>query len=347
MSPLPSPEELRNELPSLPQDLLRVAQWRETVTNILSGRDRRLLVIIGPCAVHRIDATLEYASRLKQLAHDLSDQLYIVMRAYVEKARSGSDWKGFLYSQDGQSPAKGLSTSRQLFVELVRNGVPIAMEFVNPLTSEYLSDLVTWGCIGARTVQSSTHRELASRLPMPVGMKNATDGSIEAAVRGIATAKRSQACLTIGADGRVCTQISSGNPNAHLVLRGGHFGPNFQLYQVQKAAELLRHAGLSDSIVVDCSHGNSQRNYERQSDIFQEVLEGSLGGSPVRGLMVESFLLDGRQKDLLAHATPDTQRQGILYGASCVDGCLGWEGSEALLRAAYARCCQSKECVCC
>jgi 3-deoxy-7-phosphoheptulonate synthase len=349
MSPLPTPEELRNELPALPQDALRVLQSRQTVRDILSGNDRRLLVIIGPCAIHRIDATLEYASRLKQLAQELSDQLYIVMRAYVEKARSGSDWKGFLYSQDGETPSiqNGLIASRRLFLELVRNEVPLAMEFVNPLTADYLSDLVTWGCIGARTVQSSIHRELASRLPMPVGMKNATDGSIESAIRGIATARRSQACLSIGADGRVCTLTSCGNQDTHLVLRGGHLGSNFQLPWVQKATDLLRRAGLSTTLVVDCSHGNSQRHYERQRDIFLEVLEGSLRGSPVRGLMVESFLLDGKQKDLLAEAASDEQKRRIVYGASSVDGCLGWEASEALLRTAYTKCCQSNECVCC
>ena len=349
MGPLPAPEELRNEFPALLQDALTVRQSRQTVRDILSGNDRRLLVIIGPCAIHRIDATLEYASRLKQLAQELSDQLYIVMRAYVEKARSGSDWKGFLYSQDGENSSihNGLISSRRLFLELVRNEIPIAMEFLNPLTADYLSDLVTWGCIGARTVQSPMHRELASRLPMPVGMKNATDGSIESAIRGIATTRRSQTCLSIGADGRVCTLSSSGNPNTHLVLRGGHRGPNFQLPCVQKAADLLRRAGLSTSIVVDCSHGNSQRHYERQRDIFLEVLGGSLGGSFVRGLMVESFLLDGKQKDLLAEATSEEQKRHIIYGASPVDGCLGWEASEALLRTAYTKCCQSNECVYC
>lgn len=349
MSPLPTPEELQNEIPSLPRDAQRVRQSRQTVCDILSGNDRRLLVIIGPCAVHRIDATLEYASRLKQLAQELSDQLYIVMRTYVEKARSGSDWKGFLYSPDGENSSiqDGLISSRQLFLELVRNDIPLAMEFVNPLAADYLSDLVTWGCIGARTVQSSIHRELASRLPMPVGLKNATDGSLESAIRGIATSRRRQTCLSIGVDGRVGTLTSSGNPDTHLVLRGGHHGPNFQLPWVQKAADLLRRAGLSPSIVIDCSHGNSQRHYERQRDIFLEVLEGSLKGSFVRGLMVESFLLDGKQKDLLAEATSEEQRRRIVYGASPVDGCLGWEASEALLRTAYTKCCQSNECVCC
>lgn len=349
MTLLLSPEELRNQLPAHAQDLLLVADWRRTVTNILSGADRRLLVIIGPCAVQSIEATLEYAVRLKQLRHALSDKLYIVMRAYVEKARSGPDWKGFLYSQDGQhsSIQNGVIASRQLFLDLVRQNIPIAMEFLNPLTADYLSDLVTWGCIGARTVQSCLHRELASRLPMPVGMKNPTDGSIEPAIQAIATAQCSQACLAIGVDGRVCSLTTSGNQNAHLVLRGGHLGPNFQRPYVEKAATLLRRARLSKGIVVDCSHGNSQKCFERQPEIFLEVLDGALGGSPVRGLMVESFLLSGKQKDLLAHATSEEQRQRILYGASSADGCLGWEASEALLQAAYTKCCTLTEYVCC
>jgi len=240
MTPLPSPEEVRNRIPALPKDLLSISVWRETVADILSGKDRRLLVIAGPCAIHRIDAAMDYASRLHRLSRELSDQLFIVMRAYVEKARSGSDWKGFLYSQDGPNSSiqRGLYLSRQLFIELARSGVPVAMEFLHPLASDYFSDVVTWGCIGARTVHSTPHRELASHLPMPVGMKNAPDGSVEAAVHGIAAARCSQDCITVGSDGRVSTLTSRGNPAAHLVLRGGSSGPNFYLPQVQAAAAL-------------------------------------------------------------------------------------------------------------
>ena len=349
MIPLSSPEELRSLFPSLPQDLFAVEGWRQTVADILSGKDRRLLIIVGPCAIHRIDATIEYVSRLRRLSQELSDQLFVVMRAYVEKARSRSDWKGFLYDQRdaASSIQQGIYLSRQLFIELVRGGIPIAMEFLNPLTADYLSDLVTWGCIGARTVQSSPHRELASRLPMPVGMKNAPDGSVEAAVHGVAAARQGQTCLAIGPDGRVCTLTSPGNPFAHLVLRGGLPGPNFQLPHIQEASSLLRQSGLLDGIVVDCSHGNSRWGFERQPEVFHKVLDEALSGSSVRGLMLESFLLDGKQKDLLPCATSDEQRQRIMYGASSVDGCLGWESSEALLRTAHAKWAQSKECVCC
>ena len=342
MVPLPSPDEFKSLFPASAQDVSAVAEWRQTVVDILSGKDRRLLVIIGPCAIHCADAALEYASLLRPLAKELSDRLFIVMRAYVEKSRSGPDWKGFLYSHP--SMQEGLNSSRRLLLDLLRLGLPTAMEFLGPLTSDYFSDLVTWGCIGARTVQSSLHRELASRLPMPVGMKNAPDGSIEAAIHGIASARSSQTCLAIGSDGRICTLASTGNSNTHLVLRGGHCSPNFYLSHVQRAAEFLRKAGLSSGIVVDCSHGNSQRRHECQPAVFHEVLNGVLEGSPVRGLMVESFLLDGRQKDLLAGGRSAEERQSILYGASSVDGCLGWEASEALLRSAYAKVAEGTRC---
>ena len=343
MTPLPSPEEFKSLLPASAVDLAAVAEWRKTVVEILSGKDRRLLIIIGPCAIHCAEAALEYASRLRSLSEELSDRLFIVMRTYIEKSRSGPGWKGFLYSHP--SMQEGLKSSRQLFLSLLRLGLPTAMEFLGPLTSDYFSDLVTWGCIGARTVQSSLHRELASRLPMPVGMKNSPDGSIEAAIHGVKAARCGQTCLALNSDGRICTLASPGNRDAHLVLRGGQFSPNFYLSHVQRAAELLREAGLPGGIVVDCSHGNSQRRHESQPAIFHEVFDEALRGSPVRGLMVESFLLDGRQQDLLAGDLGAEEREKILYGASSVDGCLGWEASEALLRSAYVKAIEVSSCV--
>jgi 3-deoxy-7-phosphoheptulonate synthase len=345
---LPSPEEIRAALPASPQDILRVDHWRQTIIDILSKKDPRLLIIIGPCAVQRADATLEYAQRLASLAKELSDQFFIVMRGYVEKSRSAGDWKGFLYGQEGQgSLQQGLAEARRLFLSLVRADVPIAMEFLDPIAAEYVSDLVAWGCIGARTVQSPIHRELASRLPMPVGMKNTTDGSMDVAVQAIAAAGKGHVSFGVSEKGRVCQVVSSGNPHAHIVLRGGVFGPNYRPPQIQKAADLLRHAGLSEAVVVDCSHGNSQKKWERQPEIFHEVLQCSLSspGSPVRGLMVESFLLEGTQESLLSKAKTEQAEHDVRYGASPVDGCLGWNATKELLTSAHERCCRMRECV--
>jgi 3-deoxy-7-phosphoheptulonate synthase len=330
---LPSPAEVRTALPATPQDILRVDHWRQTIINILSKKDPRLLIIIGPCAVQRADATVEYATRLCSLAKTLSDQFFIVMRGYIEKSRSAGAWKGFLY--DG-SVHQGILESRTLFLHLVRAGIPIGMEFVDPLAADYVSDLVSWGCIGARTVQSPIHRELASRLPMPVGMKNTTDGSIDAAVQAIAVAGKGHLSFGISEDGRVCQVLSSGNPNVHMVLRGGVFGPNYHALQIQKTAEVLRQLELSDAIVVDCSHGNSQRKWERQPEIFHEVLESTLVRPelPVRGLMVESFLLGGTQQTLMKQAVTEQAQHTVRYGASFVDGCLGWEDTVELLTSA-------------
>jgi 3-deoxy-7-phosphoheptulonate synthase len=344
---LPSPGEIRRALPATPQEVLQVQLWRKSIADILSKKDPRLLIIIGPCAVQRADATVEYALRLQTVSKKFSDQFFIVMRSYVEKSRSAADWKGFLYTQRGpNSLQEGVLEARNLFLHLIRAGVPIAMEFLDPLAADYLSDLVSWGCIGARTVQSPIHRELASRLSMPVGMKNTTDGSMDVAVNAVAAAGKSHLSFGIGEDGRVSQVVSRGNPHAHLVLRGGVFGPNYHPPQIQKAADLLRRAGLSDAIVVDCSHGNSQKKWERQPEIFLEVLQARLSSpsSPIRGLMVESFLLEGTQEKQLKDHPADGSEDAVRYGASPVDGCLGWDGTAALLNSAHERCCRMKEC---
>jgi 3-deoxy-7-phosphoheptulonate synthase len=212
-----------------------------------------------------------------------------------------------------------------------------------------VSDLISWGCIGARTVQSPIHRELASRLPMPVGMKNTTDGCVEVAVQAIAAAGKGHLSFGIRDDGRICQVISSGNPHAHIVLRGGILGPNYRAPHIQKTADLLRRLELSDAIVVDCSHGNSQKRWDRQPEVFLEILQSHLSNpsSSVRGLMVESFLLEGTQETLLKDANAEHSENEVRYGASPVDGCLGWNATVELLLSAHERCCRIKECAMC
>jgi 3-deoxy-7-phosphoheptulonate synthase len=335
-----SPGSIRKKLPLSPIAQRHIEQQRRTIVDILSGKDRRLLLIIGPCAVQSIEATIEYGKRLAALSQEIADQFFVVMRAYIEKSRTAVDWKGFLYDNDHQTLGDGLVRARQLFLDLAAHRIPIAMEFLDPLIADYVCDLVTWGCIGARTVQSPIHRELASRLPMPVGIKNSTDGSMENAICAITTARASHRSFGISKEGSICEITSPGNPDAHLVLRGGVFGPNFRPPHIQKAADLLRQAGISPSIVVDCSHGNSQRRYDHQPHIFHEVVESALEDPllPVRGLMIESFLEEGAQEALLAKASTEKERERIRYGSSRVDGCLGWEATAALLRAAYEKC---------
>lgn len=345
---LPSPKAIRTALPMTAADSLLVRQWRETIVSILSKADPRLLVIIGPCAVQRVDATLDYARRLHDLASSMTDRFFFVMRTYVEKSRSSADWKGFLYSQQGaESLHNGIVETRSLFLTLVRAGVPIAMEFLEPLAAPYFSDLISWGCIGARTVQSTIHRELASQLPMPVGMKNTTDGSVDAAVHAIAAANKPHVSFGITDDGKICQRQTPGNPHAHLVLRGGIYGPNYREPQIQKASDLLRRLELSNAIVVDCSHGNSQRKWERQPAIFLDVLHGALKSpaSSVRGLMIESFLLEGTQEKLLSQAKTKQATEDVRYGASLIDGCLGWKATAELVATAYEQCSTSKRAI--
>lgn len=343
---LPPPGEVRAALPASTADLANVQKWRQTIIDILSRTDPRLLIIIGPCAVQSVEATLEYAARLKALSAKLADRFFIVMRGYVEKSRSAASWKGYLYNQNGKNSLhNGLFESRALFLRLVSDGMPIAMEFLDPLAADYVSDLVAWGCIGARTVQSPIHRELASRLPMPVGMKNTTDGSIDVAIQALCAVRKTHISFGITEEGRVCEILSPGNPNSHLVLRGGIFGPNYRPPQIQKAADLLHQASLPNALVVDCSHGNSQKNWERQPEIFLDVLQSALTSSesPVRGLMVESFLLEGTQEALLKKHCKKLSERDIHYGASPIDGCIGWNGTVEMLTSAYEKCCTMKE----
>jgi 3-deoxy-7-phosphoheptulonate synthase len=341
---IPSPRTIHEVLPLSREDEERILLWRRTIANILSKRDPRLLIIIGPCAIHRADAVLEYASKLQSLAKKFSDRFFIVMRGYVEKPRTRSDWNGYLYSHADESGnislKSGITQARRLFLDLVRLGMPIAMEFVDPLFSDYLVDLVTWGSIGARTVYSPPHRNLVSRLPMPVGIKNSVDGSIDAAVQAMSIGREPHTTFGTNLNGQLCQIHSPGNPNVHLILRGGTSGPNYHIGQINAAAELLHHARLPEAILIDCSHGNSDKQFERQPSIFQYVLEECLlhPSLAVRGMMVESFLLGSTQQELMKNASNDYEREMIEYGASYVDGCLNWSATVELLVDAYDRC---------
>ncbi|MBD3639666.1 MAG: 3-deoxy-7-phosphoheptulonate synthase [Marinobacter sp.] len=323
---LPSPEQLRREFPAEPDLLAQVQGYRQAIRNILQGRDDRTLIVMGPCSIHDEQAALEYGRRLKQLAEEVSDRFLIVMRAYLEKPRTTVGWKGLLYDpeRNGQGDLQqGLIRSRRLLLELAGLGLPLATEALSPFAMDYLGDLVSWSAIGARTTESQIHREMVSGLPMPVGFKNGTDGGIAVATNAMKSASHPHHHLGVSANGTPVMISTRGNPDTHLVLRGGRGVTNYDADSIAAAVEGLEKAGLSTAVMVDCSHDNACKQSERQIDIAREVLaQRRAGNTHIRGLMLESFLESGRQDD-----GPD-----LLYGCSITDPCLGWKQTEALIR---------------
>lgn len=308
---------------------VQVEQQRNAIRQALAGEDERLLVIVGPCSVHDEQAALDYGQRLAQLNTELKDKLHIVMRAYVEKPRTTVGWKGLAYDplRDGVgNMALGLERSRQLMLALVKLGLPIASEALNPLVMNYLDDVVSWVAIGARTAESQPHREMVSHLPMPVGIKNSTDGCAVNAINAMQSAKQSHHTLGINAQGQVAMLTTPGNPDTHLVLRGGHHLTNYDEVSIHAAqAELLK-AGCSNKVLVDCSHANSEKQFQRQYEIALNVAKQRTTNKGILGIMLESFIAEGRQDD----------GQNLHYGCSITDACLGWETTANLLRELHA-----------
>lgn len=331
--PLPSPRELKAELPLEEINTARVDDYRQQIQDILSGKDSRLLVITGPCSLHDEAAALDYGRRLKQVSEQLQDKLLIVMRAYVEKPRTTTGWKGLAYDPDRDGSghiASGLQRSRALMLALTDIGLPLATEALNPMTMLYLDDLVSWTAIGARTAESQIHREMISHLPMPVGIKNGTDGSVSTAVNAMVSASRSHHCLGMDVDGSIAMLDTPGNPDTHIVLRGGRGITNYDAKSISAAIDSMKAVEKSNQIhakvIVDCSHDNAEKQHERQIDIAQNVVaQIAQGNNDIVGVMLESNLMAGKQdiKDELAG--------GLLYGQSITDPCLGWNQTEDLL----------------
>jgi 3-deoxy-7-phosphoheptulonate synthase len=323
--PLMSPALLHHELPlaaGLPDIVL---DGRRQVTEVLDGRDPRLLVVVGPCSVHDPVAAGEYADRLRAEAARLAGDLLVVMRVYFEKPRSTVGWKGLIDDPalDGSGDVgTGLRVARGLLLEVVRRGLPVAVEFLDPITPQYIADTVAWGAIGARTVESQVHRQLASGLSMPIGMKNRPDGSIGTAIDAIRAAAVPHVFPGIDFSGTPAILHTTGNPDCHLVLRGGGGRPNYAAPDVAGALALLRAAGLPERLVIDCSHGNSNKDHLRQpavaDDVAGQVESGQRG---IVGVMLESFLVPGRQ-DLGG---------ALVYGQSVTDACMGWEATVGVL----------------
>jgi 3-deoxy-7-phosphoheptulonate synthase len=326
---LPSPDHVRRSLPLATAGAATVDGSRHAVASVLRGLDDRLLVVVGPCSIHDPVAGLRYAERLAEVADVLADHLCVIMRAYVEKPRTGLGWRGLVSDPDldGSGRAEqGIPAARQFLLDVVALGLPVGCEFVDPVTSAYLADLVSWGAVGARTAASPVHRQMASCLPMPVGFKNAVDGDIRLAVDAALAASTPQAVLGIDGGGRVGVGDSTGNPDVHLVLRGGSTGPNHASPHVAEAGRLLRRVGLPDRVVIDASHGNSAKDHREQARVAVSVVERVAGDEPgIAGIMLESFLVAGSQP------LGDGPVGPLTFGQSVTDACLGWEETRTVL----------------
>ena len=325
---LSTPADVKRDLPAPAKALAQVAESRQCVTDILERRDHRLLVVIGPCSIHDPAAALDYAKRLRQLADDTADTLLVVMRTYFEKPRTTVGWKGLIndpHLNDTFDIERGIRLARQLLLDLSDTGLPLATEALDPITPQYLQDLITWSAIGARTTESQIHREMASGLSSVVGFKNGTDGSLDAAVNALKSASRPHRFLGVNGSGQVSVIHTRGNPNAHVVLRGGNRGPNYQTEAVAICEAELEAAGLAPNIMVDCSHANANKDHRRQAAVASAVVEQiAAGNDSIVGIMVESNLGAGNQ--------PLASPQDLAYGVSITDACVGWEDTEALLR---------------
>ena len=326
---LSPPRQLRDELPLTPQAERVVREGRETVTSILDGGDDRLLVVVGPCSIHDPVAGLAYAARLASLAVRCRDELFVVMRTYFEKPRTTVGWKGLINDPDLDGTFKvgeGLFTARKFLLDVLSLGIPVGCEFLDPITAEYVADAVSWGAIGARTTQSQIHRQLASGLSMPVGFKNPPGDGAQDAVDAVAAARRPQVFPGIDSEGRAAVLRTSGNADAHVVLRGTSAGSNYDRHSVADTMQRLAAAGLPQRVVVDVSHANSGKDHRRQPGIAVELAcRRAAGERGLVGLMLESFLVEGRQDFTPGNGPPPR------FGQSITDGCIDWQTTEEVL----------------
>ena len=329
-----SPGELKKLLPSSEAVDATVARSRERIIRILRREDPRLLVVIGPCSIHEQKSALEYAERLNAMRKQFADRMEIVMRVYFEKPRTTIGWKGLIndpHLDGSQDIETGLKIARELLLEIVGMGLPAATEFLDPVVPQYIADLISWAAIGARTTESQTHREMASGLSMPVGLKNGTDGSLQTAIDAMGAARHSHSFLGINDDGVTSIVRTTGNPHAHVVLRGGRAKTNYDAESIRAAEQQLVSEKLPPVLMVDCSHANSEKQHAKQEDVWHSVIQQRVEGTlSLIGLMVESNLFEGSQpipKNLA----------DLRYGVSLTDSCIGWEATERMLRWGYEK----------
>jgi 3-deoxy-7-phosphoheptulonate synthase len=328
--PLISPDVIADELPVDDASAALIEESRRTVGAILRGADDRLLVVVGPCSIHDVAAAREYGGRLKAVADRLASDLFIVMRVYFEKPRTTVGWKGLINDPrlDGSFAVnEGLRMGRSLLIDLARMGLPAGSEFLDTITPQYMADLASWGAIGARTTESQVHRELASGLSVPVGFKNGTDGNVQIAIDAVQAGHHPHCFLGVTKQGLSAIVVTRGNPDCHVILRGGASGPNYDAASVARVAASLERAGLVPRVMIDCSHGNSGKDPERQPAVARDIGRQLRAGSrAIAGIMIESHLVGGRQ-DL---PKPGAAR-ALAYGQSITDACLAWDDTASLL----------------
>ncbi|WP_300428931.1 3-deoxy-7-phosphoheptulonate synthase [Candidatus Thioglobus sp.] len=327
-APIMVPNELMEMFPLSDSGSASIFQARETIANIISGQDKRLMVIVGPCSIHDPQAARDYAKKLADLKETLKEDLFIVMRVYFEKPRTTIGWKGLINDPDLNESFdidKGLKTARHLLADIADLSMPVAVEYLDLITPQYISDLISWGAIGARTTESQSHRELASALSCPVGFKNGTTGSLRVAIDAIKSACSPHHLLSVNKEGGVSHYTSSGNESTHIILRGGADGPNYSKKHVESASEQLLADGLNHRVMVDFSHANSEKQFKNQLKVGSDVAEQIASGSKkIFGVMIESNINEGNQ--------PVGPLESLKYGVSITDSCINWEDTETLLK---------------
>ncbi|WP_394250844.1 3-deoxy-7-phosphoheptulonate synthase [Vibrio profundi] len=327
LGPMPTPAELGSAHPITDDVAERIATSRRQIEDILTGRDNRLLVIVGPCSVHDTDAALDYAERLSKIQEQYNDELFVVMRTYFEKPRTVVGWKGLITDPnlDGSYALEaGLNKARKLLLDINKLGLATATEFLDMITGQYIADLITWGAIGARTTESQIHREMASALSCPVGFKNATNGNVKIAIDAIRASQASHYFYSPDKNGRMTVYRTSGNPYGHVILRGGDKGPNFDADSVNDACEQLAQFDLPQRLVVDFSHANCQKQHRKQLEVAEDIaVQIKSGKNQIAGIMAESFIEEGNQ--------PMTDINNLEYGKSITDPCLSWGDTAKML----------------
>lgn len=327
---LPTAKTLRQQFALSATSYHWIEESRKIVTRILAGKETRRLLIVGPCSIHDIVAARDYAIKLRQLAEEVKDSFYMVMRVYCEKPRSSLGWKGFLYDPDLNGTydmVKGLQLTRQLLIDLAELRLPVAAELLDPMTTPYLCDLLSWGCIGARTSASPIHRQLASGMAFPIGFKNDINGNLSIAVHGALSASTSHHYSAIDITGDPVLLKTKGNVLSHLILRGGESGPNYDLGSITTATELLMKVGMPPRILIDCSHGNAPEHEWQQMQVFRQVISLLPEVPAIRGLLLESYLLSGHQQ-LQEGMEPQ-------FGLSITDRCIDWNSTVELIQEAH------------
>lgn len=329
--PLPAPALLAHEQPRTEAQARTVLSARQRIEDILQGRSDRFIVIVGPCSIHDPAQGIEYAHKLLELSRAVEDRIEIIMRVYFEKPRTSIGWKGLIMDPDLDGTAnlsEGLRLARRLLGEIVDIGLPTATEFLDPITPQYIADLICWAAIGARTVESQTHRQMASGLSMPVGFKNATFGGLGVVVNALKAATAPQTFFGISPEGVASMVSTKGNPNCHTVLRGGDDGPNYDAESVAKARQALEVGDVSPSIVIDASHANCSKDFEKMPAVFEDIVAQRIAGNDaVIGAMLESNLVEGNQKIL-------ENVEEMTWGQSVTDPCIGWEVTERIIKEA-------------